>query len=515
MKPKWFEELLKSTQGRDLSKYRLLDTLYNQTQSIKHDRFDTVNFESIRKQALELDNITHERDEDPTWPSLIRDTYWALWKAAPKLIETSGMKSSYLLNQAVMERVLGAKQYAELRSWTELDDWASVMGTISMVLKLNEFFDEQKDLRELQEKAQQQESGIEDLLNEAEDSDGDPDEFLDDLEKQLEDYEETTEHLQDSIASNQTAMKSATQQAIEEARDEAEQTAGIVQSFGTDPGQWDRLDPVTRMKLSDRLHKNRTLLEIAKMIGRMKRLAIGRWSQRVIHGVDEVYDLQLGNDLSRIVPSELIYLADDELQDIFWAKYASHSLLESKLRGSEKTSQGAIIALLDNSGSMHGKREIWGKAICLSLLEIAKREHRDFYGIHFSSSSEIKEWYFPKGECELSDVVDYAEWFSGGGTDFEAPLSRGVEVLEQQFNSDGSQKGDLIMITDGECWISDTWLASYTNAKKDLAFRTYGILINDYGSAAAFPALDSVCDQVWTVKDIATGGDVRDMWSMI
>ena len=155
--------------------------------------------------------MTQERgEEDPSWPSLIRDTYWALWKAAPKLVEGSEMRASYLLNQAVMEKILGAKQYEELRSWTQLDDWASVMGTISMVLKLNEFFDEQKDLRDLQEKAQQQESDIEDLLDDqADNPGGDVDEFLDDLEERLEEYQETTERLEGSIAANQTALKSA------------------------------------------------------------------------------------------------------------------------------------------------------------------------------------------------------------------------------------------------------------------------------------------------------------------
>lgn len=521
MRPDWFDRLVEKSKGRDLDEFRLLDTLFNQSQAVAHDRFDTRKYDDIRDQAEELQNISNERfEEDPSWPNLIKDAYLALWKAHPELVDESSMLKSHMLNRAVMEKLFGTRQYEELRTWTMLDDWAAAMGTLSLVLKLGEFFDEQKDLKERQEQLQQQEMDMLEQMQQMETlgesaTEQDIEEFLDQMEQDLQDYEEAAEEFEDSIQAQQVRIREAAQEGMEAAEDEAEQTAGLVQGFGTDPGQWTKLDAKVRMKLAARLRHNRTLHEIAKLIGRMKRLAVGQWSQRVIHGVDEVYDVTLGNDLSRIVPSELIYLADEDLEDIFWYRYATKGLLERKLRGAEKTAQGAIIAMMDNSGSMMGEREIWGKAVCLSLLEIAKREHRDFYGIHFSGPyDELKEWYFPKGDVELIDALDYAEWFSGGGTDIEKPLSRGVDVLEAMFNSDGSQKGDLIMITDGEGVVHEEWLSRYRNAKEELAFRTYGVLINGKNAMQYWPALDAVSDQVWLINDIATGGDVKDMFGM-
>jgi uncharacterized protein with von Willebrand factor type A (vWA) domain len=247
----------------------------------------------------------------------------------------------------------------------------------------------------------------------------------------------------------------------------------------------------------------------------MKRLAVGQWSQRVVHGVDEVYDLTLGDNLTRVVPSELVYLADEELEDVFWAKYVTHSLLQYKMRGAEKTAQGAIICMVDNSYSMHGEREVWAKAVALSLLEIAKREHRDFYGIHFGSAHDMKEWHFPKGEVELSDVLDYAEWFFNSGTDFETPISRAIEVLEEQFSSESSQKGDLIMISDGECHVSEEWMTRYFNSKEALSFRMYSVLINESSVSSHWPVLETLSDKTWPVRDIATGGEIRDIWSIL
>jgi uncharacterized protein with von Willebrand factor type A (vWA) domain len=393
------------------------------------------------------------------------------------------------------------------------------MGTVSLALRLAEYFDENRDLKEQQRNLARQEQEILDMMQQqqagASASDEEVEDFLDKMEEALKNYGEDADEHEDTIKANQTALRSAAQEGMENAQEEAEDTQGMVEGFGTDPGQWARLDPRMRMQLASRLKQNKTLLEIAKMIGRMKRLAVGQWSQRVVHGVDEVYDLTLGDNLERIVPSELVYLADEDLEDLFWSKYATHSLINYKLRGAEKTAQGAIICMVDNSYSMHGEREIWAKAVALSLLEIAKREHRDFYGIHFGSAHDMKEWYFPKGDVELSDVLDYAEWFFNSGTDFETPISRAVEVLEAQYTAEGSQKGDLIMITDGECGVSDAWLTRYFNSKESLAFRMYGVLINDMSALKYWTILETLSDKTWPVKDIATGGEIRDIWSMM
>jgi uncharacterized protein with von Willebrand factor type A (vWA) domain len=341
-------------------------------------------------------------------------------------------------------------------------------------------------------------------------SDEDIEEFLDNLEASLEDLAEAGEALEDATGSQQYGLRQAVHEGMDDALDSAEDVVGLVQNFGTHPGQWERLDPRVRMELAHRLQKSRKLHDIAKMVGRIKRMAIGEWSRRVIHGVDEVYDTTIGSDLEHVLASELTYLADPETEDIFWIKYLEGTLLNYKLRGTEKANRGAIVCLLDNSGSMAGEQEIWGKGVAIALLEIAKREKRDFYGIHFGSSHELAEWYFPKGEVSLEDALDYAEYFFNGGTDFETPISRAVEVLESQFRSEGSTKGDIVMITDGECAVSPEWLTRFENAKDQMDFRLYGCLIGYYGHV-----LDELSDKLFTIKDIMSGGDVKEAFTLI
>jgi uncharacterized protein with von Willebrand factor type A (vWA) domain len=298
---------------------------------------------------------------------------------------------------------------------------------------------------------------------------------------------------------------------MEEALDDSQDLASLAQGFGTHPNQWEKLDPKVRMELAQRLQKKRKLQEIAKMVGRIKRMAVGEWSRRIVHGVDEIFDVKIGDDLEHVLPSELMHLADEDSEDIFWSKWLEGTLLNYELRGTEKANRGAIICLLDNSGSMGGDREIWGKGVAMALLEIARREKRDFYGIHFSSAyDELMEWHFPKGWVELSDVLDYAEYFNGGGTDFETPIGRAVDVLESQFREDGATKGDIVMITDGECAVSPDWLTRFVNAKRQLDFRLYGVLIGYSGHV-----LDQLSDKLFTIQDLTQGGDVKEAFTLI
>jgi hypothetical protein len=98
-------------------------------------------------------------------------------------------------------------------------------------------------------------------------------------------------------------------------------------------------------------------------------------------------------------------------------------------------------------------------------------------------------------------------------TDFQAPLTMGVERLREEFASTGRVSGDIVMLTDGQCGVSDQWLSWYREEQAHLGFRTWGISIGGYRDAEP---LWSICDgKVATVKDFAGGGEVREIWKNI
>ena len=94
-----------------------------------------------------------------------------------------------------------------------------------------------------------------------------------------------------------------------------------------------------------------------------------------------------------------------------------------------------MIVCLDGSSSMAGEKEIWSKAVALTLLEIARRQRRLFRFICFSSAD------MPLFTLDLNPrdhhlvredrALDVAEYFPGGGTDFETPLDAAVATLRR------------------------------------------------------------------------------------
>jgi uncharacterized protein with von Willebrand factor type A (vWA) domain len=265
------------------------------------------------------------------------------------------------------------------------------------------------------------------------------------------------------------------------------------------------------MELASRIRKSSGLRELAEKVGRFVRLAMAEQAQKIVHGIDEVHDVELGNDIHNVLPSELLNLADDDLDILFLKKFADKELLQYKLRGKEKVARGAIICMIDSSGSMMGARDTWARAVAIALLHIAYRQGRDFYGIIFSGPHDgLLEFSFPKGIAGPKEVLDFAESSMYGGTDFELPINRGVKVLETQFNGEGSQKGDLVMITDGECYVSEEWLDRFKNAKDFLAFRLYSCLIG-----ANSTTLATISDDIYHITDFARGSDVQEMFGYV
>lgn len=517
MDDNWFERLVGKSKRFNMDDFAHVADVNKSVQAVDFDMFDARTYESARKDALDLKDLSDKRAIDnPPWPNLIQDAFLSLWKARPDLRRADEMRPSYRVNQATVNQVMSITDFEQLRSWTKLDDWAAAMGTLSLATRLEDFFDEQKDLEGKRQELQEQENALIEALMElqrqAEEglTEEDLDNMLEGIKEQGDQLGEAADEQDDLIQGCFPMLRRAVKQGMQDAKKTVDESEGLVSLFGTDPGQWQKLDPKLRIDLARKVSRSKTLQEVAKLVGRIKRMAIGAWTRRIIHGTDESYSVTTGRDLSQTLPSELINLADPDLEPLFWNRYVEGSLLNYQLRGTEKVARGAIICMLDNSGSMSGQPEWFGKAVALALLDIAKREGRDFYGIHFGWQTEYKEWYFPKGEVDLPSVLEYAETFFGGGTDFEVPLSRAVQILDKQFTEAGSVRGDLIMITDGECHVSKEWMEGWFAAKEQLNFKLYGMLIGNWTQP-----LETISDRMYRLEDLLKGDDIKEVFTLI
>lgn len=513
--PKWLENAVKKSKGYNLSDFEGLDEYFNETQVIKNDRFDRTHYRKVRDEADELKDLANSRfTEDPTWAEMIQDEFLGLYKVTPTPHEQKEMKATHKLNWAVFDKVLRLKDWDQLRTYTELDQWAAAMAAVEFGLKLSELFDEMKELQEEQKKLNDEDQRVQGLIQQLkENPDGavsDAEDLLGKLKDALDDYNDQAGKTDQEIQKAGPEIRRATKDAAKGAKEDAEGVMDMLESFGTEPGALQRMPAEARMELARRIQRNRKLKELAEKVGRFVRLALGEQARKITHGTDEVHDIVLGNDINRIIASELVELAHPKLKRNFLRKFTEKALMQYELRGTEKVARGAIICMIDSSGSMGGAKETWAKAVGIALLNIAARQKRDFYGIIFGSKHEIKEFYFEKGQGKPSDVLDFAEFAFMGGTDFMTPISRGVEVLKKQFDDEGSQKGDLVLITDGICAVTDEWMDKYFNAKDQYAFRMYSCLIGVHADL-----LTTLSDQVYNITELAQGGDVQEIFGYV
>ncbi len=512
--PDWLQESVRRSKGRNLEDFGMLDEFFKETQVVESDKFDRNHYKTMRKKADELDSLAKSRHVDkPTWEDIVEDEFLGLYKAVPKNRNEKEMKPTHKINHAAMTRAADTREWSELRTYTELDDWTAAMAAVEFGLKLAEIFDEMEELTLLQDKMNESDEGVAAAIAALEGMDQEKDDaekLLDALQEALDDYGEQAEAMGQGVKEHSNQIRQAARQAAKEAKEDAEGAEALLDSFGTEPGALKRMDASARLELANRIRQNPKLKELAEKVGRFVRLALAEQAQKIVHGIDEVHDIELGNDIHKVLPSELMNLADPDLEILFLKDFAEGSLLQYQLRGKEKVARGAIICMIDSSGSMMGSRETWAKAVGIALLHIAYKQKRDFYGIVFSSAGELLEFDFPKGRATPAQVLDFAESSFHGGTDFMSPINRAVEVLEKQFNEEGSMKGDFVFITDGESYVTDEWLDRYHNAKEELAFRMYSCLIGGNSSV-----LQTISDQIYHITELARGSDVQEVFGFV
>jgi len=501
-----------------MSDFGLLDEYFKETDVVKSDRFDRSHFIQMKGKADELNDLALNRWTDkPSWHDLVQDEFLGLYKGDPKTRDPKEIRPTHRINHATMSRAYSTREWAELRTYTSLDEWTSAMAAVDFGLKLAELFDEQEELMEQQEKINEKDQEVQELiekLKSAEEQGKDAEDLLEELAEALNGeggYGDTIKDVEGTIKANGNQIRQAARQAAKAAKEESEGAEAMMEFFGTEPGALTRMDATARIELANRIRRNSQLKELADKVGRFVRLAMAEQAQKIVHGVDEVHDVELGDDIHRVLPSELMLLADEDLEVLFHLKFVEKKLLQYMLRGTEKVARGAIICMIDSSGSMHGSRETWAKAVGIALLHIAAKQGRDFYGIIFSSYHDpLIEFYFKKGIAKPHEVLDFAEASYHGGTDFQMPINRSIEVLREQLVEDNAQKGDLVMVTDGEAPVNEEWLDRYRNSKDELGFRMYSCLIGVHSDT-----LNTISDQIYNITEFASGGDVRDIFGYI
>lgn len=265
--------------------------------------------------------------------------------------------------------------------------------------------------------------------------------------------------------------------ALRDAADEMEQLATIRRGVGCEDADWKRMNPAERIALAERLKKLPNMNELADMVGRMKRFAMGQQDTKFNDKDDEIYNLEMGDNIRRVVPNELALLGHPATKYEFYRKFADKELMQYKVRGVENVGKGPIVCAIDNSGSMSGMPEKWAKAVAEALRRICKEQDRDFFAMYFGSNRDRRRYDFPKQEVNIERVLDFLSVTAGGGTEFDGVLTEALAKARDQFDQGGKSAADIVFITDGLAHLSDDWIKRFNEEKDRIGCRVFSIYI--------------------------------------
>jgi uncharacterized protein with von Willebrand factor type A (vWA) domain len=465
----------------------------------------------------------------PHFRELVEDVFCLLYKLEPRFRAEQEVGPAAALNRKLLQELHAHATLAVLRAETQLDEAQAGLATLLVAERLvallkTESLLPRGDLLDLWDLARQEDEvrqrGEEaESLDRAAGEDADP--TTADAAKRARakvgDAAQVAEarlrQKAKNVAGRLAEMPSRGRDALPAAAAAAIPQLGQArenaQAWGTGLGAGGRTSPGKQMELGRRLATNPKLKRLAQVVGRMRAQATALRRKTLERASEEVFDVRFGRDLERLLPPELVALRHPLLRKDFARRLVEGRLLAYALRGTDEHGRGPMIVCLDGSGSMAGEKELWSKAVALTLLEIARRQRRLFRFIGFSSPdtplfvrdlNPREHW-----EVRMDRVMDVAEYFPGGGTDFETPLSAALECL----GTARYRRGDVVLITDGECEVSPAWRERFLADKKRLDFSLYSILI-DVGPSAT-GTLAGLSDRVTAVSQLTDEG-ARDLF---
>lgn len=237
-------------------------------------------------------------------------------------------------------------------------------------------------------------------------------------------------------------------------------------------GRWQKVNFDILKKYAEILEKDKSLQELAEMLGRMhqaekeyeeeifKDLVI-KPDWKVEHASKaELVGIHESDDISSMLPAEAALLADETMEMLFYKKFTEKKLqtyeyqekiLAEKEEEIHKNKQkaktkGPFIFCVDSSGSMHDIPETIAKTLCFVILKMAVRENRKCYLISFSSEKEINTIELTDLKYNLEKLIEFLSMSFYGGSDPNTPMYEASKILSTK----DYEKADFIMVSDFE-----------------------------------------------------------------
>ena len=456
-----------------------------------------------------------------SFPALSRDIFQSFYSLFPKRNDTEKLTAeAQKFNAKLLDHATEDADYPAIKSICEGRELPAYEAASEFTTKIGAQLDDLlpelggedgalKTLEKLQAARNQAQQKLTELLEQMRDSVQNPtlEQAVIDAANQAESKTQQAEAVAKMVDTrqNKAAISESISAAVDAAAEKAKEVQIILGAWSDDAGTMEK--NAVNTELLQKVRRNPTLLDISKHLGRFREIFAQGKRNGYAYGRGETYALELGNDLSRAIGSEFAMLASPQTVPLFVKKYQQRRLKQYRRREPIHKGMGDMICCLDESGSTCGDAAAWGKAVALTLLDIAAENRRKFALIHFAGSSSCKVDVFLSGQYSMQDKMNAAETFLDGGTDFERPLDEVIQLMDTGF-----ENADIVFLTDGLCELPEDYLAKLHKEQAARKFTVTGILL-DAGNPGMEFSLTPFCQKIYRTSELAGDEIVRGLVS--
>lgn len=529
---------------------------YKKEQSVKHYEFDLDIYEDIYDVSATMQNLVREGKKYlPIFDKLYKDIFLLLYKYEPFIYKEERMKSTSIINNRIIRNLSQTEDLKNLRKNCSLNEINSAIGceiigkkAVKIVKKWSKDQEKEKEqseainkgnnpkhnnqktlsdllvemqeaedrIKDLSQEKQEIEENMENLKNNTSDlNEEDMKNRIQEIDKELENMEKQADNLDEELSDKLEKSKEDIEnlsKKMAEAFNQAEEEVREATSYIKDWGLGDKPNKSSKISFSDkigaleRIRKSKKLKELSDIIGRFKESALRDQKNKHKDGAVAIKSVNIGNDIIHALPSEKMLLVNKVTKKEFYRKFNQKQLLQYELESDKLKAKGPMITCIDMSSSMKGIKEKWSKAVAIALLEIAENQKRNFAAILFNEDA-TEPIIIEKDKKEPEKILDIAERFDGGGTLFETPLEKALEVIEQSK----FKKADIVFITDGHSYTHPDFINKFNKVKDDKEFKVLSVLIYAGSKIGNIESLKLFSDDIITIGELAELEDANSV----
>ena len=315
---------------------------------------------------------------------------------------------------------------------------------------------------------------------------------------------ELGEEIENALKDVHQEYKPEIDKSIEKAQEEASSIEEAMSALaGDNKGVGVRLTNIEeKNELARKLRTNRRLLAFARRLGALKKA----WSQRKrakkhSSSYSDIVGAVMSDQVTKAYPSEIALAATEAGRALFALKYSERTLLTKDYEAkSKELARGPVVMYVDISGSMSGESELWSKAIAYVIAEECARDNRELQ-VHLFDTCVDKSIAIKPGSSDFSDLLRFIlEWFTHGGTSFD-------QVMKHAYaRADIDPKADVLLITDGECEVTDAVVRKFNTFKDEQSLDVHAFCIGKKSKSLA-----RFCDDVQLV-DTSEDADSSELF---